>query len=89
MSRLTDAFGALNGGKWTIIAAAFALVGFGAATAKTVKSVSGIPAQLAMHDSNTVKLTEAVHELTRVQTEQLCITVAQLSHEAWEKCVLP
>lgn len=78
---------------WPKIALAFALVGVGAASAKTVKTVQEFPVLQAKHDSSLSALRNdmlpEMREQTKLQRQSLCLQVALLRHSDWTVCLLP
>lgn len=66
--------------KLTKIGLALALVGFGAATAKTVTDIRDVPRVLSRHDSITV-------ELLKTAKTTLCLNIADRRRTDWTLCL--
>lgn len=71
---------------WSKLTIALALVGLGAATAKTVNKVQEVPALLERHDSTSAELLTKIY---MVELTTLCMNVSDREHADWTRCLLP
>lgn len=73
--------------KWSKVGLVLALLGMGAATARTMGQIQDVPRILARHDSITVNLLDVEKEQLRTEKIQLCLHISTLRKTDWTTCL--